>query len=261
LPSNDRIPGKHKIVIELIQQEDGTVNGVKGKVYDSTGEVVGTPQEIVLLKQQLRKGGTVGQGDLAPIVAFQVNVVGSAGGVHADLASGMGTITCESADQLTPSVKWPKYSDGANGTAESSNCLYGLVPEKPSLSIVQAFGVPNLRANPMITSIDGSSEFDVSGSGFFPDDQLTLSYGLLGGGSGASESHSVTCTAAIDGTFFYRVEPPNFPGPEFAPGTFVSFSVTAKNQYGDYAEASCQLDAEGRITNFKRGESGLGMSP
>jgi hypothetical protein len=93
------------------------------------------------------------------------------------------------------------------------------------------------------------------------DDQLTLSYGLFGGGSGASESHSVTCTAAIDGTFLYRVEPPNFPGPEFAPGTFVSFSVTAKNQYGDYAEASCQLDAEGRITNFKRGESGLGMSP
>lgn len=261
LPSNDTIPAKHTIVIELTHQDDGTVTGVKGTVYDSAGAVVGTPQKIALLEHHLKKGGAIGQADLGPVVAFQVVVVGSAGGVHADLASGMGTITWESSDQLTPAVHWPSYSDGANGTAESSNCSYSLVPEKPSLSIVQAFGVPHLRVNPMIIDISGSSEFDISGSGFLPKDQLTLSYVLLGGGSGISEDHSVTCKAEIDGTFIYRLEPPNFPGPEFAPGTVTSFSVTATNQYGAYAEASCQVDAEGRIANFKKGGSGLGKLP
>ena len=75
-------------------------------------------------------------------------------------------------NQLDPSNSWPwpGYSDGANGTAESSNCLYELVPARSSHFIVQAFGV----SNPSITNIAGVSEFVVTGQGFLPNDKLTL---------------------------------------------------------------------------------------
>jgi hypothetical protein len=255
LPAAGTIPSGSRIVIELTNQDDGTITGVKGAVYDSAGKLQGTRQEIVLLGQKLQKGGTVGQKDLGALVAFQVVLVGWAGGAHAQLASGMGTITCQSTTPLTPSVAWPSYSDGASGTAESSNCLYGLLPAQPSTLVVQSFGVRKLQPNPAIKNIQGTSEFVVTGSGFYSDDQLTLSYVLTGGGSGASESHSVTFTAASDGNFSYTVQPPNFPGPAFVAGS--TFSVTITDLLGLYAEAGCEVDATGRIANFKAGKSGV----
>jgi ricin-type beta-trefoil lectin protein len=260
LPNAGTIPAGYRIVIQLTNQEggqyDGTITGVIATVYDNTGKQLGTQQQIVLLGQGLQSGGTVSQQDLAPLVAFQVVLVGWADHAHAQLSSGMGTITCQSTTPMTPSVPWPSYSDGANGTAESSNCLYGLVPAQSSLSVVQSFGVPS----PMVTDIQGVSEFVVTGSGFLSNAQLTLSYVLTGGGSGASESNSVACVAASNGSFSCTIEPPNYPGPEFASGTVVSFSVMVKDQHGDYAEADCQVDAQGRIANFRRVASGVGSS-
>jgi len=161
LPQNYTIPAGYKMVIELVNrsQTDATVTGVKATVYQGTTQV-GTNSISLNLGQQ----------DMAPLVAFQVVVVGWADKEHALLTSGMGTITCQSAAPLTPSIKWPPYSDGANGTAESSNCLYGLVPASSSLSIVQTFGV--IPVTPQLTATVQNNEigYDVSysGTGFIP---------------------------------------------------------------------------------------------
>jgi hypothetical protein len=251
LSNNDTIPRGFRIVIQLINEEggqnDGAITGVTGTVFDSTGKQMGTPQTINLNQSQK---------DLAPLVAFQVCLVGWANQEHAQLTSGMGTITCLAATPLTPSIPWPSYSGGANGTAESSNCFYGLLPAQSSLSVVQSFGV----ANPTVVNIQCTSQFVVTGSGFLANDLLTLTYALEGGGSGASEDNTVKFTAASDGSFSCTIEPPNFPGPEFAPGTVVTFGVTVRDQSGNYALANCQLDTQGTIANFNRGQSGPGNS-
>jgi len=117
---------------------------------------------------------------------------------------------------------------------------------------------PALKIDPVVTDIQGGTEFDITGSGFFPNDKLTLSYALSGITSTATESHSVDGVAASDGTFSCRIEPPNYPGPEFAPGTPL-FGVTVKDQHGDYAAARCEVDASGNIANFRREQSGVGF--
>ena len=156
LPQNYTIPAGYKIVIELVNRSatDATVTGVKATVYEGTKQL-GT-NSIPL---------NLGQQDLAALVAFQVVVVAWADSEHAFLTSGMGTISCQSAAPLTPSINWPPYSDGANGTAESSNCLYGLVPAPSSLSVVQTFGV--IPVTPQLTATVQNNEigYDVSYSG------------------------------------------------------------------------------------------------
>ena len=139
LPKALTIPAGWDIGITF-QYQNGLISGFDCSVTDGAGATVGR-QNLALLGQPLAAGGTIGQADLAQFVAFQVVLVGWANSAHAQLTSGMGTITCQSTTPLTPSIPWPPYSDGVNGTAESSNCLYGLVPAKSSLSVVQTFGV------------------------------------------------------------------------------------------------------------------------
>jgi hypothetical protein len=51
-------------------------------------------------------------------------------------------ITCTADTPLTPSIPWPAFSSGNNGTAEEvRNSSYSLVPAQPSTTIVQSFGV------------------------------------------------------------------------------------------------------------------------
>jgi hypothetical protein len=183
LPQNFTIPAGYKIVIELVNRSatDATVTGVKATVYDGTTQV-GTNSILLNLGQQ----------DMAPMVAFQVVVVAWADSEHALLTSGMGTITCQSAAPLTPSINWPPYSDGDNGTAESSNCLYGLVPAPSSLSVVQTFGVSLVTPN--LTAIVQNNEigYDVSysGTGLIPG--VTYSVYFVGNSINTTELGSST---------------------------------------------------------------------
>jgi hypothetical protein len=111
--------------------------------------------------------------------------------------------------------------------------------------------------NPVVTGIQGSSEFIVSGSGFFPNDPLTLRYGLSPEAVVGNETGTANSTAAIDGTFSCVISPPNYPGPEFQSYP-IQFDVTVRDEHQDYAQASCQVDAQGEIRNFQKGQSGTG---
>jgi hypothetical protein len=252
---NNTVPEGTRIVLKLTidHSDDDFVTAVSGQVFNNR-DPIGTPVSLSLIGQPtFNPGGPVQESDLAPWGALSVVVVGPPGG-NTKFSAGMGTITvaCNPAVTVSSQLKGP--NPHGIQTAEQSNCHYGQVQQGPLKQIVQPFGV----LSPKVMNIQGSSDFEVSGSGFFPNGQLTLSYVLLGGGSGASEDNSVRSTAAGDGTFSCRIEPPNYPGPEFALGTTVSFSVVVRDQHGNYAQAGCEVDGEGRIANFQRGQSGPG---
>ena len=109
--------------------------------------------------------------------------------------------------------------------------------------------------NPVIDNIQVTDEFVVTGSNFFPSDQLTLSYELSGGSAFSTVPGSAGCVAASDGSFSCPTPVQGYPGPDFELGTVSSFGVTARDQHGNYALASCQVDAEGSIVNFQKGQS------
>lgn len=252
---NNTVPAGTQIVLTLTidHSDNDFVTAVSGQVFDN-GVPIGTPITLSLIGQPtFNPGGPVQESDLAPFGALSVVVVGAPGG-NTNFSSGMGTITVTCDPAVTVSSQLNGPNPHGIQTAEESNCYYGQVQQGSSKQIVQPFGV----LTPKVINIQGSSDFVVSGRGFFSNDQLTLSYLLLNGGSGASENNSVDCAAARDGTFSCTIEPPNYPGPEFPPGTVVSFSVTVSDQHGDYAQAGCHVDAAGRITNFQRGQSGPG---
>lgn len=246
----------HTITIELLYNGD-TVAGAQFTLSYNGSQVAQSPQ--ILLQDQsvnLVPGSptiNVPLSGMDPIVGFQVALVGYDGGATANFVSGQGKITVTSPTPLVPLANRPAcISDQNTNTGESSNMIYSLLPVSPSTTMVQSFAVPE----PTIINIQGFGDFAVTGSGFVPNDQLILSYVLSGGGSGFSEGDAgnpITFAAAADGSFSCVVQPPNYPGPEFAAGTVSSFSVTVRDQHNDTAMASCQVNGEGRIVNFQRG--------
>jgi len=248
------LPGGYSVEIELYNDTAGNIIGAQFTVLNQGNVVAQTTQEIQNLNLALAPGSptniNVPSSLLAPIVGFQVALVGYDNSRQANFMSGLGKITVTSATPLTPIANLaPCMWNG--GTAESSNIVYSQLPANPSQTMFQSFG----SLNAMVMDIQGDAEFVVTGVGFFPNDPLTLAYVLTGGGSGFSEDDSASCVAAGDSSFSCTIHPPNYPGPAFATGTVSSFSVTVRDQHGDYATASCQVNGEGRITNFQRGQS------
>jgi len=254
---NNTVPAGTRIILTLTidKSNNDFVTGVSGEVFGKSGPIGKPINWSVINQPTFNPGGPVQESDLAPFGALSVVIVGAPGG-NTIFSSGMGTITVACDPAVTVSSQLNGPNPHGIQTNEQSNCRYGQVQQGSFKQIVQPFGVQI----PLVTDIQGSGEFVVTGSGFTPNDHLGLSYVLLGGGSGASEDHSVASDAASDGSFSCTVQPPNYPGPEFAAGTVSSFSVTVRGQHGAYASAGCQVDAEGRIANFKRGQSGVGST-
>jgi hypothetical protein len=81
------------------------------------------------------------QSALAPIAAFQLNIVGKNGGDTAHMTSGAGKITyTSSTNNMTVVNVCPPCAISTN-TAEQANSFYATLPPTPSRSIVQTFGV------------------------------------------------------------------------------------------------------------------------
>lgn len=141
LPDDLTIPQGWTIRFQFQQQNDGTITGFACAVTDETGKPVGPALGINLLNNvPLAAGGTVAQGDLAPIVAYQVVLVGFGSLAQAVLVSGAGKITCTSGTSMTPGVNYPGDASGNFGTGENTNSSYSLVPAQSSTSIAQTFG-------------------------------------------------------------------------------------------------------------------------
>ena len=80
-------------------------------------------------------------GDLSPIIAFEVNLVGPGGGAGTTFTSGAGTIKCSATNVLTALAVEPGCAEALVTTGEMSNAVYGELPSTPSTSFTQTFSV------------------------------------------------------------------------------------------------------------------------
>ena len=154
------IPQGWTLWLTLLYQPGSVLNGMFCEVTDDTGAVQGTPQNYTLLGKELGKNyqndGSIVLSDLAPALAFQLDIVGAGGGADITLTSGAGTITYLSENPVSVSNYWPPNSAGApygaDGTGENSNATYGPIvplgslggrlelPGTPKYRFVQSFG-------------------------------------------------------------------------------------------------------------------------
>jgi hypothetical protein len=84
--------------------------------------------------------------DLAPIVAFELNLVGPINGETAVLTSGAGTITYASPSGLWVLSEEPDCVETGVGTLENANSSYGIMSffgTGPATKYTQSFSISN----------------------------------------------------------------------------------------------------------------------
>jgi hypothetical protein len=89
--------------------------------------------------------------DLAPIIAFELNLVGPVNGESAILSSGAGTFSYTASNALTAVMAEPPCAESGYVTAETANSFYTAMSANPSTSITQSFSVD--FAKPAINKI------------------------------------------------------------------------------------------------------------
>lgn len=147
IPNQTTIPAGYQIVIKLTYTNDGTgnVNGSVVTVFDQNGANLGS-QTISLIGQPLAAGGTITEADLAPIIAFQLDLVAWANSEVTVLTSGAGTIGYSSSTPMTAQSSEPTDAESDYITAETANSTYGVLFSGASNFFIQTFGVSAGRA-------------------------------------------------------------------------------------------------------------------
>jgi hypothetical protein len=84
--------------------------------------------------------------DVAPIVAFEMNLVDPIGGESAVLSSGAGTFTYSASSPLTvytstAAAEYPACVEFIDNTGETTNSTYGVLPANPGNPFTQSFTV------------------------------------------------------------------------------------------------------------------------
>jgi hypothetical protein len=119
------------------------VTGASCVVSDSTGATVGVLTLNSIGLPLALQSGTVDESWLAPVVIFQLVVVGYAEGTHTTFTAGSGTILIECSTPIVAGNTWAGSNcAGGGGTAESSNCVYSALPDVANTGVVQCFGAP-----------------------------------------------------------------------------------------------------------------------
>jgi len=132
LPSHT-LPAGYRLTISLLSDTSGRITGAKYAAFDKQGNAIGS-NTITLLSV-----GGVTTADLAPIVAFQLNLVDYLNGGSTTLSSGGGTITYTASTTMTVTNQVPSEVDWDFSTEETANSVYSLLPAAPSTSFTQSF--------------------------------------------------------------------------------------------------------------------------
>jgi hypothetical protein len=140
LPDAHTLPAGAKFII-AIKYEGNDVSGAEFTYVEKDGKerhswVIPVPPPVPPYPAP-----AVPKSVRAPIVAFQVDIVGRSGGDSAVMKSGEGTITYSSSGPMTVVARKPP-SEGAI-TAEKANSAYGELPVGPSQTFTQTFTVAN----------------------------------------------------------------------------------------------------------------------
>ena len=131
LPTNT-LPAGYEIIMTLLNDAAHNVDGCTFVVIDNHGRAIAN-KTISLVGQPAQ--------NLAPIVAFQLNVVGDIGGATTQLASGAGTMTYTAANTLSVLNTEPACVDWTYKTVEAANTMYSFLPDTPSQTFTQSFGL------------------------------------------------------------------------------------------------------------------------
>jgi virginiamycin B lyase len=131
------MPEGYKLTVALENDPKDNINGVTFTVVDNKGNT--HVQKIGPFT--LVTGGPATEADLAPIVSFELDIVGPGNGNCTEFSSGAGTITYNASIALTPLDQIPPCAVANTTTGETSNSVYGSLPSAQSKTFTQCFGV------------------------------------------------------------------------------------------------------------------------
>lgn len=136
------LPAGYEITINLANDSNGNITGVTFVVVDNKGKITKNPPiALTSLTVDRHPSQPITGAELAPIYAFQLNLVGFTNAQITYLTAGAGTITYSAKSPLTVLSKVPACA-GAQGTVtlEQANSAYGELTATPSMHITQSFG-------------------------------------------------------------------------------------------------------------------------
>jgi hypothetical protein len=137
--ANAVLPAGYALNITLANDAVGYVTAATYTVTDDSGNTTASTTIDLLSLNLAGGGGPVTTADLAPIVAFQMDLVDWANGGSTTLSSGAGTITYTAQTDLTVLSAEPGCVDWDYVTVETANSIYGPLPPGPSGSFTQSF--------------------------------------------------------------------------------------------------------------------------
>ena len=131
VPSAQIAAGTH-LSISLTNDSTGNITGATYKVLNGSGAVLASLTKSIT---------SHGASDLAPIVGFELNLVGPANSESALLSSGAGTFTYQASTPLIPQAAEPACAESGYITAETANTVYGTSSAEPANTFSQTFSV------------------------------------------------------------------------------------------------------------------------
>jgi hypothetical protein len=145
------LPAGYTLQITLANDASGRVTGATYNASDSSGKSIGS---VTLTLKNLKKdnGKPMTDADLAPITAFQLNIVGPFNGEAANISSGLGTIVYTANGNMTVAASEPSCVDWDYETLEQANTVYGTMPALSSNQFAQYFESTSAGVAPAIRS-------------------------------------------------------------------------------------------------------------
>jgi hypothetical protein len=137
---DQRIPKGYSLSISLQNDAQNNISGVSYQVIDNLGNTLAS------VSRTLIEFGGVTYADLAPIIAFELNLVGPYDSASVVLSSGAGSFTYEAFKPLTASYSEPKCAESGYITAETANSLYSPLPTAASSTLSQTFSVTGIES-------------------------------------------------------------------------------------------------------------------
>ena len=131
-PASNHLPAGWQVKIALQNDANNNITGATYTVIDNNGKTQANVNKV------LTSISGVTSADLAPIVAFELNVVGPVNGESAVLTSGAGTITYAAQSSMTVLNAEPSCTESGYITAETAN---GSLSATPSTMFTQPFNV------------------------------------------------------------------------------------------------------------------------
>ncbi len=128
------IPAGYQLKIQL---QTGASQNVVGVIFT----VIFNGLVLAKVTKTLTDISGVTSADLAPIVAFQMNLVGPVSSESTVLSSGAGTMIYEASSPLTVLSSEPGCAESGYVTAETANSVYGTLTSGPMTGFAQTFGI------------------------------------------------------------------------------------------------------------------------